>query len=456
MTDSSHVRPVPEPAPDVVGLISNAAVPTQAGPTQAGPTQAGPTQAGPTQEAASPDRRYRRTLATPGAARAIPASIVGRLPISMHALGTVLFVQDRSGSYALGGAVAAAGAISEAACAPWVGRALDRRGQALVLLAGLVGYLLGVTALLAAVWSGAPRPLWFAAAVVAGGCLPPVGSCARARWSVLLADSPLLSSALALEGAIDELVFIVGPTLVTLLVTLAAPAGGLIASALLLTVGAVGLAVQRGSDPGPRSPAADPAARIMRRPAARVLVGIVFAIGVGFGAVDVSMVAFAREQGLAAVGGLLLGLFAAGSGVAGLVHGARSPSRPPRARLLRSAALLAIGFALPLAGITTVAMIPLAILAGATAAPTMIGANAMMERLVPARSRTEGFAWLTTAVASGVAVGSPLAGRLIDIGGARLGFAVTAGAGLLTGLVALCGRHRLPATAPTVRPATAG
>ncbi|MCK9896421.1 MFS transporter [Frankia sp. AgB32] len=401
---------------------------------------------------------YRRTLATPGAARFLPAAFVGRLPIAMHALGTVLFVQDRSGSYAVGGAVAAAGALSEAACAPRIGRALDRYGQARVLLAALGGHLVGVAALLAAVWTGVPRPLWFAAAVVAGGTLPPVGSCARARWSVLLAGSTLLPTAFALEAAIDELVFILGPTLVTTLVTLVAPAGGLMASAALLTVGVLGLVTQRRTDPGPRPATTAAPERIMRRADARTLVAIVFAIGIGFGGLDVSMVAFAREQGLAALGGLLLGLFATGSGVAGLLGGARPQRRPLRERLLRSVALLAGGFALPLAGVTVAAMIPLALLAGATAAPTMIGVNAMMVRLVPARARTEGFAWLTMAVASGLSVGSPLAGRLIDHGGARLGLVVPAAAGLSAGLTALLCRNRLPdvdATA-TAEPVPAG
>jgi hypothetical protein len=387
---------------------------------------------------------YRRTLATPGAARFIGPAFVGRLPIAMHALGTVLFVQDRSGSYAVGGAVAAAGAFSEAVCVPRVGRALDRFGQARLLLAGLAGHLLGAAALLVTVWAGAPRPLWFLAAVVAGGCLPPVGTCVRARWSALLGGGDLLPTALALEAAIDELVFILGPTLVTALATLVDPAAGLLASVVLLGIGAVGLALQHGTDPGPRPASAAPPERIMRRPDTRTLVAIVFAIGIGFGGIDVAMVAFAREEGLAAIGGLLLGMFAAGSGISGLITGARPHRRPLRARLLRSIALLTFGLSLPLAGISVAAMIPLAVLAGATVAPTMIEANAMMERIVPPHARTEGFAWLTMAVVGGLAVGSPLAGRLIDTGGARLGYLVPAGAGLLAGLTALLGRRHLP------------
>ncbi|CAJ60942.1 MULTISPECIES: MFS transporter [Frankia] len=405
---------------------------------------------------------YRRTLATPGAARFIGPAFVGRLPIAMHALGTVLFVQDRSGSYAVGGAVAAAGALSEAVCVPRVGRALDRFGQARVLLAGLAGHLLGAAALLVTVWAGAPRPLWFLAAVVAGGCLPPVGTCVRARWSALLGGGALLPAALALEAATDELVFILGPTLVTALVTLVDPAAGLLASAVLLGVGALGLALQHGTDPGPRPASAAPPERIMRRPDARTLVAIVFAIGIGFGGIDVAMVAFAREEGLAAIGGLLLGMFAAGSGISGLITGARRHDRPLRARLLRSIALLTAGLALPLAGVGVATMIPLAVLAGATVAPTMINANAMMERIVPPHARTEGFAWLTMAVVGGLAVGSPLAGRLIDAGGARFGYLVPAGAGLLAGLTALLRRLYLPdvdahgpAPASVPRPASA-
>ncbi|CAO5150528.1 Arabinose efflux permease family protein [Frankia sp. AiPs1] len=395
---------------------------------------------------------YRRLLLTPGAARFILPAFVGRLPLAMHAMGTVLFIQARTGSYAVGGGVAACGAISEAVCAPAVGRALDQHGQARVLLLGVCGHLLGVAGLLSAVWSGAPRPTWFAAAVVAGASLPPVGSCARARWSRLLAGSALLPTAFALEAALDELVFILGPTFATALVAVVAPYSALLVSASLLVVGALGLALQRGTDPGPHPPSAAPRQRILRLPAVRVLMAIVFAIGVGFGGFDVSMVAFARERNLAAFGGLLLGLFASGSAASGLISGARAGRRAPRERLLRAAMLLPVGFALPLAGVTIAAMVPLAILAGATAAPTMISANATMERLVDARSRTEGFAWLIMAIASGVAVGSPLAGELIDSGGARRGLVVPAAAGLAAGLAALLGRHRLQPPSPGLRP----
>lgn len=419
--------------------------PALAPATPATPAAPGPAGvAGPPGTPGTSGNVYRRVLATPGAHRFVPAGFVGRLPIAMTALGTVLFIQDDTGSYAVGGGVAAAGAVGEAVLAPRWGRALDRFGQARVLLVCLVGHLTGLVALIAAVWAGAPRPVWFAAAMIVGGFLPPVGACVRARWSHRLTGAPLLPTAFALESAIDELVFILGPTLVTSLVVAVAPAAGLIASGILLVVGTLALAGQRSTDPGPRPGAPPAAARMLRRPATRALIVVFVAVGIGFGGVDVAMVAFAREEGLAGAGGLLLGLFAAGSGTAGLIYGARAHHRPLRSRFLFSAGCMTAGLALPLAGVTVAAMAPLAILAGATVAPTLINGNALMERLMPAEARTEGFAWLTMAVVSGAALGSPVAGQLIDSGGARLGLTVPAGAGLLIGLAAVMSRGHLP------------
>ncbi|ABW14342.1 putative ABC transporter, permease protein [Parafrankia sp. EAN1pec] len=386
---------------------------------------------------------YHRALATPGAARFVPAAFLGRLPIAMVSVGTVLLVQAETGSYGVGGAVAAAGAVGEALLAPRLGRALDRFGQARVLSGCLAGHLAAMTTLTVAVTAGAPRPVWFTASAVAGGLLPPVGACVRARWSARLGGGELLGTALALESALDEVVFVLGPTLVTLLAVLIAPPAGLVASMVFLATGTGALIALRESDPGPRGGGAAASARMLRDGGTRTLLLIFLCIGIAFGGVDVSMVAFAREEGLAAVGGVLLGLFAAGSAVSGLVYGARAHTRPLSGRFLLAAAVMAVGMALPLAGVTLELMIPLALLAGATVSPTLISGNAVVERLVGAGARTEGFAWLTMAVVSGIAVGAPVAGSLVDGGGAHRGLLVTAGAGVLIGSAALTGRRPL-------------
>ncbi|OHV45611.1 MFS transporter [Pseudofrankia sp. BMG5.36] len=387
---------------------------------------------------------YRQAFATPGANRFVPAAFVGRLPISMVAIGIVLYIQHTTGSYGVGGTVVAAGTISEAALAAQLGRALDRFGQARVLLWCLAGHLVGLVGLLVSVGTGAPRPLWYIAGALTGGLFPPVGACVRARWSYRLGGSPLLSTAFALEAALDEAIFICGPVLVTWLVTEVTPASGLVVAGGLLAAGTLALAAQRGSDPGPRPKALGAARpRVFRDPAVRALLVVIFSVGVCFGGVDLAAVAYGREGGLGALSGLVLGLFAFGSGVSSLLYGARASTGGPTRRFLTAAALMAAAAWLPLAAPNTAVLLPFMVIAGAGASPTLISANALMERLMPPEARTEGFAWLQVALVTGISAGTPLAGALIDRYGPRAGFTVVAGAGVLVGLAALSARRAL-------------
>ena len=95
------------------------------------------------------------------------------------------------------------------------------------------------------------------AALVAGAAIPPDRRrCVRARWAHLLPDARERHTAFAVESVADEVVFVTGPTLVTFLSTLWAPRAGLVAAVVVGTVGALGLAVQRGTEPPahPRHP----------------------------------------------------------------------------------------------------------------------------------------------------------------------------------------------------------
>ncbi|MBX6390453.1 MAG: MFS transporter [Frankia sp.] len=390
---------------------------------------------------------YQRALTTPGARRFVLAGFVGRLPISMAGLGVVLYVQHTTGSYGTGGSVAAVGTLAEALLATRLGRALDRFGQARVLVPCVAGHLLGLAGLLAAVQTGAPRPLWYAAAALLGGLLPPVGGCVRARWSASLDDADVLRAAFALEAALDEAVFILGPIVATVLATAVAPSAGLLAAGALAALGAGALAAQRATDPGPHPPVRGAArVRVLRSPAPRALVLVHVAIGLAFGAVDLSAVAFARDEGFGALSGVMLGLYACGSGVSGLLFGARSSTLGPARRFLRCAAVMSAALWLPLAAPNAIAAVPLMLLAGASTAPTLISSNALMERLMPAGARTEGFAWLQMAVVTGIAAGAPLAGAVIDGHGGRMGFIVAGVAGVLVALGVAASRRALLAT----------
>ena len=77
---------------------------------------------------------YLQVLRTPHALPMVLAAFIGRLPLSMVGLGCVLLIAAETGSYGLGGAVAAVGAVTTALAGPVLGRLADSHGQRRVLL----------------------------------------------------------------------------------------------------------------------------------------------------------------------------------------------------------------------------------------------------------------------------------------------------------------------------------
>jgi MFS family permease len=143
---------------------------------------------------------YLRALASPGALRFSAAGFLGRLQIAMFGLGTVLLISSLSGRYGLAGAVAAAGAAGYALVSPLVARLADRAGQRAVLRPLMLVFAAATAALIAGAQARAPAWVLLAASGLAGAATPQLGSMVRARWSALLAGSPLLHAAFSLES----------------------------------------------------------------------------------------------------------------------------------------------------------------------------------------------------------------------------------------------------------------
>lgn len=388
---------------------------------------------------------YRALLSTPGTARSSAAALVGRMPIAMLGIGSVLLVADRRGSYALAGAVAGAYAIGRAGIGPVVSRLVDTRGQARVLPAALGLHAVAVLALVLLSGTRAPAVVLLVAGVATGAALPPLGPCVRTRWALLLAEhgrSDQLPRALALESVADEVVFVLGPLLVVLLATVADPAAGVLTSLTLAVVGTLAFVRLHADPPRPEQPGAR-ASSALRVPGVRVVIATLAAVGVAFGALEVVVVVFTEERGAPGSAGWLLALVAAGSGASGLVYGARSWRAPVGPRFLLALAGLAVGVAPLLLAPTVPVLAPLALLSGIAISPTLIASYALVEVLVPSTAHTEGYSLLSSGLLSGVAAGSALGGALAEAVGARSGFVLCLVAALVALAVAAAGRRSL-------------
>jgi MFS family permease len=400
---------------------------------------------------------YRSLLATPGSKAFTAAGFVARLPISMLNIGIVLLVEAATGSYAIAGAVAATFAVVQAAASPQLARLVDRLGQARVTLPMLAVHLSGLVALILLTQLGAPSWTLFAAAAIAGVATPQIGSLVRARWAHLVSGTPRLHTAYSFESVVDELIFIVGPVLVTILATGVSPAAGIGAAMIFVGAGTLLFALQRGTEPEPSGRTRGNAGSAIAVPAIRVLALAFVALGAIFGSVDVATVAFADEAGRPAAAGLVLAVFAVGSMISGLAYGAVRWRSSLRRRFLVTVVALAVSAMLLVLVPSIPLLVPFAFVVGLSISPTIVAAMGLVESLVPARQLTEGLTWATTGVGFGIAIGSSLAGRVVEASDARAGFAVTLGAGLATALIALAGSRwlRPPLEAAATSPAAA-
>jgi MFS family permease len=398
-------------------------------------------------------RAFGVILRHPGALVMSGAALVGRFPIAMLGLALTLLVVEQTGSYAWAGAVAALLTVGGAVGGPIGSRLADRHGQDRVLppLVGL--HVMAVGVLTVSVLAGWPATTWLLLAFAAGLVLPNFGAMVRARWASLVADDDQRTTAFALEATLDEFVFVLGPVVVTALAVGVAPWSAVAASVLLTVAGGLVFAGQRRTQPSPAPAGLRTIGGIWGSRPFRVLVVLLAAMGMVFGALDVSTIAFARERGVPGATGVLLALFALASGATGLYLGARPGLLPLRTQLLVGTAALAAATAvLPL-----VAAVP-AYAAGMFAAglgvsAVLIGAMQLIEAAVPATRLTEALALGIAGIQLGFAAAAAISGALIDRWGPSAGLAVGAAAaasGLL--LVLLVGR-RLVATLTPVVPA---
>jgi MFS family permease len=362
--------------------------------------------------------KIRSVLGVPGVSRMYGASLLARLPIPVLGLLLVLRLRELGESYSVAGTIAATFSVAMAVGAPLIGRSIDRRGQTevLSLTAAATAVLLGAAALVTPVWALAPL------VALAGLLQPPVGACTRVLWPVLMPDPPRVQAAFALDAAAFELTYVLSPLIVVGALGAWSAQAGLIACALLLAGGTAAFL----TTPASRGWRPDPTAGRVRggalgSQAVRVLVVANLLTGVAFGAVELSVTAFADHDGHRGSTGLLLAAWALAS-VAGALVLARRPPATDRPRLLAMLCLaMAGGTALCALAPSTAWLAIMLIASGAGIAATGAILFPLAGDVAPAGAVTEAFLWLTSGIAAGFAIGSGGAGALVDVLSPRAG-----------------------------------
>ncbi len=376
--------------------------------------------------------RATSVLRAPGMARTYGTSLIARLPMGAHGLVLLLFVHQLTGSYALGGAASGAFALSLALSSPPLGRLIDAFGQTRVLVP-LAFAQAAVHLALAAAPRSTPAVLLLAGAVAIGLCMPPMSAAARALWSELI-DRALLPSVYALEAAVLEAVYIVGPLLIVGAIGSVSLRLALVVNGACVLVGTLWFAASRqsrawrGIGPVERHWAGPLAASHVR-----VLLFAIALFGLAIGAMEIGVAAVTAAAGTPSAAGPVLAASGVGSLVGGLLASrARASARPAR----RLAALLAAFALLMLPWLVAPSpwWLAVAILAGSVPiAPALSTSTALIGEWAPAGTVTEAFTWNGTSLTAGMAAGSAATGLLAN-SAPRAPFAIAVAAMALAAL----------------------
>ena len=382
------------------------------------------------------------------------ATVFARLPIAMVPLGMVVLVQSERGSYGLAGLVTGAFAVGTGIGAPYWGRLMDRHGQARVILPIVLTSAAFIVALALTATSTLPPAVLVGLAAGGGLTFPPFSAAMRSTWRAVLPEGPLRRAGFALDAVAVESMFVGGPLLLSLLLVIAEPVVPLLVSATLLAGG--GLAYCATGPARRRQAPADPGAvtvttglRALMVRGLPIVLGVSTVMSVGFGIIDTSMAATAKQVlGSQDLLGWLFTCMAGASVVGGLLYGTRSSADREHRRLPLALGLFALGL-LPIPFLLAAGrpplwtLLPLLFVAGLAIAPALIMMQSVIDRVAPAGRRNEAQAWLSTSNTTGGAAGTALAGVIIDASGVTASFSLAVGAVLFSAVLALLGR-RMP------------
>lgn len=374
-----------------------------------------------------------------GVARVLVSQLVARFPSGMISLGLLIHIESIFGSYGSAGLVLGASSIGQAVSGPVAGRLMGRLGSRPVLI---VTTLICSGAL--AVMALFPMPLWgfLLVGAICGLSFPPVQPAVRTIYPKLV-DAARLPRLFSLDASAQELIWVSGPVVITVLAGQVSPAFGLLVCVAFLIGGGAWFIT------APDLARVEMVASkrrfgvvLLRRPVLLVTLVGVLLIG-ACAAVEASVVARFGEGGYQA--GLVLAAFSAASLAGGLAFGHR-PMR--RWSLTLRIAILFAGLGAALWATGAITLSAALMIGGLGIAPALAVMFTLVAASVEFSESAEAYGWVGTGQLVGAAVGSAIAGFMIDAGGHAGGMMVGVVAAGLGVLVAALGSRSQPGLMP--------
>ena len=356
---------------------------------------------------------YGSLLRTPGVARIIAAQLAARFPNGMLSLAYLLHIERIHHSYGAAGLVLAALCIGQAIAGPLTSRWMGAWGMRRVLI--LTAAVCAGSMITIAVFE-LPVPAYMVVGFIGGLSTPPIQSAVRTIYPKLVNERQL-TALFSLDASAQEIIWVVGPVITTFVaVQISTTLSILLACAFLI---GGGLWFILSPDVGrvriPRSKRRLGA--VLRKRAVLLSTITGFLLVGACAATEAAVVATYGDSGPQA--GIILAIFSIGSLIGGLSLG-HLPVSPWSLARRMLAVFIGMALAVGAFGFWWIALALL--IAGVGIAPALAVMFAIVSSTVKFSETAEAYGWIGTGQLIGAALGSAVAGFVIDAQGASGGF----------------------------------
>jgi MFS family permease len=369
---------------------------------------------------------YWNLLKTRGVARILTAQLLARFPFGMLSLAFLLHIQSVTHSYGSAGLVLAATSIGQAIAGPLTSRWMGIWGMRKVLLLTMMicASAIGVIALVVM-----PLPLYMVVGFVAGLSMPPVQPAVRTIYPKMV-NSTQLTPLFSLDASAQEIIWVVGPVITTFVAIQISTVLAIVLAMAFLVGGGIWFisSPEVGRVRIPRSNRNLGA--VLTRPAVLLSTITGFVLVGACAAVEAGVVSAFRNDSSEA--GVVLSIFAVGSLAGGLSLG--HVPIGPWAMAQRMFAVF-VGMSLAALSLNFWWLAASLALAGIGIAPALAVMFAIVSSSVKFSDTAEAYGWIGTGQLIGAAIGSAIAGFLIDRFNAPGAFYVAAGFAFLGFLI---------------------
>jgi MFS family permease len=378
---------------------------------------------------------YWSLLRTSGVARILAAQLTARFPFGMLSLAFLIHIERVYNSYAAAGVVLGAMSVGQAIAGPLTSRLMGRLGMRPVIAATLV--ICSVSIILMALL---PLPVIGLVLIgfVAGLTTPPIQPAVRTIYPKMV-NSRQLSPLFSLDASAQEVIWVLGPVIATFVsIQISTVLGILLAAAFLVGGGIWFLSLpELGRVRIPRS--RRKLGVVLKRPAVLLSTVVGFMLVAACAAVEAGVVSVFGQG--SSDSGWILAVFAVGSLVGGLALG-HVPIGP--FALAGRMIIVTIGIGLACVWLNFWWLAGMLFVAGIGIAPSFAVLFGIVSASVKFSDTAEAYGWVGTGQLIGAAIGSAVAGFVIDNYGPVAAILVAAGFAALGFLIAALGRRWHP------------